>query len=130
MLYAAMWYRPATMQVTIDGDRFDGQQVVISSIRNYAGYFSIADRAICDDGLMDVVIFPRAGVPRMTLALISALRKRVSRRGDVIYRTGRHIEVTCESGVHVQVDGDAAGRTPLEITTHHRAVQFLAPPEP
>ncbi len=128
MLYAALWYRPATMQVTVDGQSCEGQQVVISSIRNYAGFFSIADRAECDDGLLDVVVFPRAGVPRMSLAMISALRKRVSKRGDVIYLTGRNIEVRCDSPVPVQVDGDAADTTPLEITTLRQAVRFLAPP--
>jgi len=110
-------YRPPRLSVRVDdAEPIDCGMVIVSNIRNYGGLFTAADRARCDSGHLDVCALRRAGLPALGRATWSALTGGLSRNGDVTYRTGLRIRLDSDAAVPVQIDGDPAGNTPIEIS--------------
>ena len=123
ILRTVLDYEPPVLSVSLDGKRPRRVALaIVSNVRNYAGLFSAADRAQPDSGVLDVLLFPKASVPRLLRYAAAGFVGRVSRLPEVIYRTARRIEI--EPGdpgngasveVPIQVDGDARGTTPVRI---------------
>jgi YegS/Rv2252/BmrU family lipid kinase len=124
-------YRPPRLDVSVEaGEPLTGALVVVSNIRNYGGLFSIADRARCDSGHLDVCVFPRAEVRDLLRYARAARAARVSRLEGVEYRTGRRVRIASAEPVPVQVDGDHWGVTPIDIDLEPSRVPILVPPQP
>jgi diacylglycerol kinase (ATP) len=122
-------YRPPRLEVRVEGgEPLPGALVVVSSIRNYGGLFSITDRARCDSGHLDVCVFPRARFGDLVRYARAARSARVSRLEEVAYRTGRRVRITSPEPVPVQVDGDHWGETPVDIDLEPSRVPILVPP--
>jgi YegS/Rv2252/BmrU family lipid kinase len=121
-------YRPPRLSVCVDGgDPIDCQMVIVSNVSNYGGLFTAADRARCDSGHLDVCALRRAGLPALARAMWSAMTGGLSRDPNVTYRTGRRIRVSSEAAVPVEIDGDPAGTTPLEISVLPGVVPVVVP---
>jgi diacylglycerol kinase family enzyme len=121
-------YEPPRLLVRVDGgEPMAGALAVVSNIRNYGGLFSIADRARCDSGHLDVCVFPRARIRDLLRYARAARAARVSRLEDVEYRTGRQVRIDSPEPVPVQVDGDHWCETPIEIDLEPSVVPILVP---
>jgi len=128
ILRALKRYHPPELKVTVDGgDPISGAFVVVSNTRNYGGIFSFADRARCDSGHLDVCVFPRGTLSALIWYYLAAFRGWVSTRTDVRYLTGIRIRIESREPVAVQVDGDPAGDTPVDIQLLPGAVPVLVP---
>jgi diacylglycerol kinase family enzyme len=103
------------------------EMVIVSNIRNYGGLFTAADLACCDSGHLDVCALERAGIPALVGATWSAFRRGLSGHPGVRYMTGRRILVRSEETVPVEVDGDPAGMTPVDISVLPRVVPVVVP---
>jgi diacylglycerol kinase family enzyme len=91
------------------------------------------------------VIFPDADLsrPELQVALLVGTHKRILwkyvggmltgrlplMRGPV-YRTCRTVSIQTDPPIHVELDGDAAGSTPVTISVDAVARSFVAPPAP
>jgi YegS/Rv2252/BmrU family lipid kinase len=123
-------YVPPRLRVEIDGEGpVDGEMVVVSNTRNYGGLFTLADRATCDSGHFDVCVLQNASIAGVVRAGVSGLTGGLSRRDDVEYRTGRRIRIHAAEPVPVEIDGDLAGETPVEIELFPAHVPILVPGE-
>jgi diacylglycerol kinase family enzyme len=135
ILRTVLDYEPPELRVSIDGKRPRRVAlVIVSNVRNYAGLFSAADRAQPDSGVLDVCLFPKASVPRLFRYVAAGFVGRLSRLPDVIYRTGRRIEIESEARedggrteVPIQVDGDPRGTTPVTIELAPLRFPMLVP---
>lgn len=122
-------YRPPRLEVRVEAEEpLTGALVVVSSIRNYGGLFSITDRARCDSGHLDVCVFPSASIGDLLRYARAARSARVSRLEGVAYRTGRRVRIASPEPVPVQVDGDHWGETPVDIDLEPIRVPILVPP--
>jgi YegS/Rv2252/BmrU family lipid kinase len=129
ILRALRRYQPPELRVTVDGgEKILGAFVVVSNTRNYGGIFSFADRARCDSGHLDVCVFPRGTLPALIWYYFAAFCGWVSKRTDVRYLTGSRIRIESIEAVAVQVDGDPAGVTPVDIQLVPAAVPVFVPP--
>lgn len=133
---ALLRYRPPRLRVSLDGQRpRPAELVLVSNVRTYGGLFSIADRARPDSGTFDVCLFPSASVPRLLRYAAAGLLGGVSGLPDVVYRTARRVEIRSAgeseggeaSEAPVQVDGDAAGTTPVTIELAAARFALLVP---
>jgi len=123
-------YRAPELRITVDGHKgLKGALVVVSNVRNYGGIFSIADRACCDSGHLDVCIFPRGTIPALCRYAFSALRGKVSSLAEVVYLTGKRIQLESDGPVAVEVDGDYFGTTPVVVDLKPACVPILVPVE-
>ena len=122
-------YRPPRLRVEVDdGDTVEGGLVVVSNTRNYGGLFTVADRARCDSGHLDVCVITKGSLAAVARAAIGGLTGGISRQKGVHYLTGRRIRVDSAEPLPVEVDGDYFGSTPIEITLRPSSVPVVVPP--
>lgn len=122
-------YRRPKLAVRVDeGEPIVGEWVVASNTRNYGGLFTVADRARCDSGQLDVCVLERATVPRLARTVVHGLTGGLSGRAGIVYRTGRVVHVESADPCAVQVDGDYLGSTPVRIELRPAVVPFVVGP--
>jgi diacylglycerol kinase (ATP) len=123
-------YRFLPITVEVDGRTvLDGVPAiaVIGNVREYGTGLPIVPDADPSDGLLDVCAMPCASwIDLMELMLAIASQTHGHRDGVVSVR-GRSVRVTASEPVPVQIDGDAAGFTPLAVETLPGLVPFLIP---
>lgn len=116
--------------IVIDGARFE-RRVQLVFVANSGGVggraVQIAPGVRPDDGLFTVAAFE----PRTPLALLGAFTQLAAQRYAEIagahYWSGRQISITCDPPLPLQVDGDAAGRTPCAIRVLPGALRVIVP---
>ncbi len=122
-------YPPLT--VTVD-DRvvFRDQPAMafVGNIPEYGTGFPLLPHARPDDGLLDVCVTPCASAKEVAgLFLQAAAGEHLDAKG-VVYVKGRRIRIESTHNVPVQIDGEAAGHTPLDIRMLPWRIEFIAPP--
>lgn len=119
-------HRPPELSIAIDGQgTLKGALVVVSNVKNYGGIFTVADRARCDSGHLDVCVFPRGTMPALLRYAFAALRGKVSALPDVTYLTAKRIRIESAEAIAVEVDGDYFGTTPVVIDLKPACVPIL-----
>lgn len=123
-------YKFAPLSVALDGRAVLSDTPAIAFIGNIPEYgtgFSVTPAAKPDDGLLDVCILPCASWQQVIeLGVLCGSQLQVS-SDRTIYRRARKVEITSAAQVPVQVDGDAAGFTPLTVDLLPRQLTFIVP---
>lgn len=78
-----------------------------------------------DDGLLDVCIFAPRTLPDVAAVLWRVARGRYMGDERMIYFQAREIRIDSDPPIAVQVDGDCAGETPLEVRAVSAGVRVL-----
>ncbi len=111
-----------------DGEPIESCWAMVFNLPKYGGGLSIEPDAIGDDGLLDVIAFRGGSIPSGLKYVSGIWLKRHLGFRDVIRRRGKTIRLASEAGrIPFQLDGDYAGRLPLEIKTLERRVPLLVP---
>jgi diacylglycerol kinase family enzyme len=109
-------YPPLTVKV--DGRvilRNEPALAFIANIPEYGTGFSIVPGARADDGLLDVCVVPCESPTQLVeMTLYAAAGEHLNVEG-VQYVKGERVVIESPEPAAVQVDGDAAGNTPLEV---------------
>jgi diacylglycerol kinase (ATP) len=121
-------YRPTPLRVEIDGVPVDGScyQVLVSNLVHYGGLVRLSPRRILGDGRYEVFLFRRGD----KLALLTYVLRGflgLLPGGSCEMRRGRHVRIMSEEPVPLQVDGDPAGTTPVEVEVTARRFRLLVP---
>jgi diacylglycerol kinase (ATP) len=120
----------APLRVVVDGGEIFPEQNALAFVGNLAEYgtgFPILPFARGDDGLLDVCVLPcRSHVDLVRLFLLAAAGEHVQSEG-VVYRRGKQILIESPRQVPVQVDGDPAGFTPVQIDLLPVRLPFMVP---
>lgn len=99
----------------------------IGNIRQYGTGFSLTPAATPDDGLLDVCVLPIASRGAALAAFLSAAAGEHLACEGAIHVKARRIEITAAEPLPVQLDGDAAGHTPLSVRMLDRRIGFVVP---
>jgi len=102
-----------------------GRLVIVANANAYAMRLSIAPGAVGDDGWLDVCIFQKPGVARVIRDLVAVALRRHPRLTHVRMNRARKVRVEGDGSVPVQLDGDAADGTPIEITIDPAAIDIF-----
>jgi diacylglycerol kinase family enzyme len=102
---------------------------VIVNVPIYALGLSVARGARSDDGILDLRLFQRGSAFQMVRYLCNLALGTHERLEDVGLLRGRRVRIESDVPVPIQLDGDAAGFTPAEITVLPGALEVMAPPE-
>ncbi|MBK8267875.1 MAG: YegS/Rv2252/BmrU family lipid kinase [Planctomycetes bacterium] len=129
LLKSLIYYRPPRLRVKVDGRAvFEGMgQVILGNISRYAFGMKILSRAQPNDGLLDVCIFEYKRRIRLLWHAIRVVANRHLPSKGVHYHQGRRIRVECDESAPVELDGDVAGTTPIDIGLDTRRIAFLTP---
>lgn len=106
--------RTATVQID-DGPplKLPFWQMVVANIQTYGGGLRPAPRASMHDGLLDLVIWPRADLPGMIHQIVATATGAHLGLAEVRYLQGRRCWIETEPPSLVQIDGDLLGTTPV-----------------
>jgi YegS/Rv2252/BmrU family lipid kinase len=124
-------YPPLTVHV--DGKKVFAASPAFAFVGNIAEYgtgFPILPHARSDDGVLDICVLPcRSPTDLVQLFLAAAAGEHLTVEGAV-YVKGKHIRIESAEPVPVQLDGDSAGHTPLEIDLLPTRLPFIVPGSP
>lgn len=88
----------------------------------------VAPEARGDDGLLNLWLFSKGGVGHTFGWFLAAWFGRLGQSADLVLRTAARVRLTSAGRAPVQVDGDPAGHTPLELTVVPDALEIIIPP--
>ena len=129
----ALFYHSQPVELELDGrERLSLRLgwMLAGNTRCYGGVTHIASRALADDGLLELFIFPGYNLLRATGYGLATLAGRHYGAPGVTYRQAAEIEVAGPSSLPVQADGEFVGYTPLRLRVVPGALQVLMPDEP
>ncbi len=119
-------------EIVIDGRPVVSEIVlaVVSNTRLYGGVVQLAPHASIDDGLLDVcIVSGKGGLPLISAVALISLLQRPELIPGVDMRRAREVTISSRTPLFVQVDGDAAGTTPMTFRVVPRALRVLLPRE-
>jgi len=100
----------------------------VGNVKEYGTGFAVLPDARPDDGLLDVCVLPAANrADAIRHVLRAATGEHVAAEG-VIYTKGKDITIESPEQVPVQIDGEAAGHTPLHCKLLPVRLPFIVPP--
>ncbi len=124
--------RSTAIRLQLDGEevRSEAFLVVVANAASYAyRQIKLAPFAALDDGWLDICVFERAALDRVGFAtqMMAVLARRHLRDPRVRYYRGRHLLLESGPPIQGQLDGDAFGETPIEISLLPRALTVFIP---
>lgn len=90
-------------------------QMLVCNIQTYGGGLRPAPRASMHDGLLDLVIWPRADLPGMIHQVVATATGAHLGLAEVKYLQGRRLEISTDPVSSVEIDGELYGTTPIQI---------------
>jgi diacylglycerol kinase family enzyme len=105
----------------------EGSFVLIGNGRLYGGPFPFFKHAMIDDGLFDVVVFKRLGYLEIIKYLQDVVFSSDICVPEIEYFQTRHLRITSEQDVPVELDGELNGNCPVEFQIQERALPVLTP---
>ncbi len=123
-------YHYPALTVAVDGKTVARDLPAIAFVGNVKEYgigFPLLPHARPDDGLLDVCVLPcRTPQEAVRHFLYAAAGEHLSGEG-VVYTKGKTIHIESSEPVPIQIDGEAAGHTPVDIKLMQIRVPFIVP---
>ncbi len=121
-------YSPPVLSVRVDdGEPVSGAMVVVANSRNYAGIFTVADKAAMDSGYFDVCVLPKGKILSLAGYALKAFCGGLSKARSVSYQRGHRVVIDSSEPVAVEVDGEYFGTTPVCVTIQPACVPIVVP---
>jgi len=130
ILRALRRYEPPLLSVRLGGgDPIACGFAIIANLPNYGGLFAVTPDARTDSGHLDLCLFRNGTIAGLVGIVWPAWHGTLAKRDDVVVTTATRIAIESAGAkpVSVQIDGDAWGTTPIEITVQARVVPMLVP---
>jgi diacylglycerol kinase (ATP) len=102
---------------------------IVANLPNYGGLFAVTPDARVDSGHLDLCLFRNATIGGLVSIVWPSWRGTLGEREDVVVSAATRIAIESAGPepASVQIDGDAWGTTPIEITVQPRVVPMLVP---
>jgi diacylglycerol kinase (ATP) len=121
-------YPPIT--VRIDGRVvFDDRpgMAFVGNVKEYGTGFPLLPHARADDGLLDVLVLECASRADAVRQLLFAAAGEHLRTEGTVYAKGKRVRIDSPTEIPVQVDGEPAGHTPVDIDLLPVRLPFIVP---
>ncbi len=118
-------------EVKVDGKPQRSSFALVSRVRNYGGDFEIACQTRLMDDTFEVVLFEGSNSARYLKYFTAMALKRLGKVSGVTVLRAHKVSISAAADprVHIQVDGEYAGRLPASIEIVPDALTLLLPPE-
>lgn len=125
---ATFRWRSQTVDMVIDGERVTTPLywLLAGNTRSYGGVANITHLAQADDGKLDIALLRHGGTLRMLAAAARLPFKRHLRGSNGRFTRASTLEILTP-GLPMQLDGDAAGETPIKIEVMPLALDVVLP---
>ncbi len=99
--------------------------VVVANGRFVAGGLPIAPSANPSDGLLEVVLIPKAGPAEMALLAAEIILGKHLSSDAIIFRQARKIELHARPGMWFNIDGELVGSAPAVFQVVPKGLSFI-----
>lgn len=130
LLKTFLHYKFPMLKITADGeDVFHGWGIAfVGNTHRYSMNLRICRDALCDDGLLDLVIFQcNSKHSLLRHAFWTSMRKHIGRR-SVIHKRVKHVTIESDLPQLCELDGDLGPKLPLEISLADEKINMIIPP--
>jgi YegS/Rv2252/BmrU family lipid kinase len=108
--------RPAPkLFITVDGAEMEGALVLLGNGKRYGGPLKVFPSAEPDDGQLDVLVLKKQTAGDVLGFLAALATGGIEKFPGVWMGRGERVEVTSAREVPIELDGEAAGSTPLRV---------------
>lgn len=107
--------------------RLAAVNVIVANARFVGGGLHVAPRALCDDGLLDLVVVRAAAKGRLSLLASKLLVSQHLEDELILHRQVRALEVHAEPAMPFNADGELIGHTPVRYRVLPGALRFIGP---
>ncbi len=120
--------RAPTFSIVADGESLVGDAwlAVITNVPRYT-YWHLSPGAALDDGWLDLCLFRGESLSLRSRQVLAVLSEQHFNLSAVQHVRARHFIFSCDPCVHVQLDGDPVGLTPVEVTVAPQALSVVVP---
>lgn len=120
--------KPPRLVIESDNDSLkEGSFVLIGNGRRYGGPFPFFKHAVIDDGLLDVVAFKQLGYLEIIKYLQDVFFSSDINLPEVEYFQTRHLRISSDEDVPVELDGELMGNCPVEFCVQQKKLRVLTP---
>jgi len=128
----AMRYPRCRINLTLDDrepQEFDAYLVLIANGGQYAGHYRLGPQVSPTDGLLDIFVCThrRPLVRGMASDAFALVRNRFHTATGVHHFQARHITLTSDKTMPVELDGDPTGQLPLTVHVAPSALRVRVP---
>ncbi len=122
-------YTPTRLRITTETESVETEAwlALIANARHYSYCLQVAPQAAADDGWLDVWLLESGPAVHIGHQVLGLLRGRPGDCCGVFHLRTQRLRVDSEPPVSVQVDGDQAGRTPVDISIMPAALKVMIP---
>jgi diacylglycerol kinase (ATP) len=122
-------HQPGELTLTVDdGTKVTGYIVMVLKVRHYGGLFVFDEDAALDSGLLHVCVFRERAIPWLIVYAVAGLMGKACSLPGVARFTGHSVRIESDEPVPIEIDGDHAGTTPVDIKLMPTFVPVIVPP--
>ena len=123
-----LYYKFTITEITVDGQHVKNETFTISiGIGKYTGGGMMqTPNAIPDDGLFDLTVIKRMRKGEIIRSLKRLYDGTILDHPKVESYTGKKITINSEPEIHLEVDGESLGHSPIEFDIVPKSVQVIA----
>ncbi|MFN2621722.1 MAG: diacylglycerol kinase family protein [Chthoniobacterales bacterium] len=110
-----------------DAVAVEGSFVLVGNGRLYGGRFPFFKQAVMNDGLLDVIVFKRLSYLDIIRYLQDVVFTPQISSPEVEYFKTKHLRVSSDETVPVEIDGELIGNCPVEFRIRAGGLRVLTP---
>src|SRR5438477_8483608 len=110
-----------------DARSTEGSFVLVGNGRLYGGRFPFFKQAVMNDGLLDVIVFKRLSYVDIIRYLQDVVFTPQISSPEVDYFQTKHLRVSSDQMVPVEIDGELVGNCPVEFKIRAGGLRVLTP---
>lgn len=103
--------------------------VIVGNTRLYGGAMTFTQRAVADDGVLDIVVIGSGGIIHRLSVIGRALLRQPTAGPHVRYVRAQRVRIESRRPVPVQVDGEVIGSLPMTFSIAPQALSVIVPRE-
>jgi diacylglycerol kinase family enzyme len=134
--FGQVFRRLDELDIEVNGENLRGTFALANRVRNYAGYLHVARRVSLVKPEFELVVFEGTSTLRYYLKYLAAIliHRTSNVKGLTFVRTTKAVFTAADASaaaphVHIEVDGEYAGRLPASIEIVPDALTLLVPPD-
>lgn len=123
--------KPSRAKIEYDGNVIDEDIMLflISNTNSVGGFEKLAPDADMQDGYFDLIILRKTNLAEFIRIATLALRGAHLEDSHVIYVKAKHIKVTTDEKMQLNIDGEYGGLLPGEFANLQQHIEFFVPAE-
>jgi len=123
--------KPIKAKIEYDGNVIDEEIMLflVSNTNSVGGFEKLAPDAKFDDGYFDLIILRKTNLAEFIRIASLALRGAHLEDKNVIHAQAKHIIVTPEDNMQLNIDGEFGGMLPGEFLNFKQHIEFFVPAE-